>query len=88
MLTINDAKHIFNLDHYSYACKSTDEKPTHAVENSLLLELDTNTVYYYTSASGWVKLKTSGGGGGGGTHIDVSDADLCKVLTNQAITLC
>ena len=60
MLTINDTKHIFNLDHYSYACKSTDEKPTHAVENSWLLELDTNTLYYYAGKdSGWTPLGTA-----------------------------
>ena len=36
-------------------CQSTDEKPTDAAENQLLIELDTGDLYYY-SGDEWAKF--------------------------------
>ena len=36
-------------------CLSTDEKPTDAAENQLLIELDTGDLYYY-SGEQWAKF--------------------------------
>lgn len=38
-----------------YRALSTDEKPTEAEENALLLEVDTGDFYYYTDGD-WAKV--------------------------------
>lgn len=48
-----------------YQCLSTDVKPTEGVPiNSLLLELDTGSFYYFDGTF-WNLLEGSGAGGGG-----------------------
>lgn len=48
-----------------YQCLSTDEKPVENVPlNSLLLELDTGSFYYFDGTF-WNLLEGSGSGGGG-----------------------
>lgn len=39
-----------------YMCKSTDNKPTEAEINTLLLELDTGDFYYFDTDETWKKV--------------------------------
>ena len=45
MVTNNDCR---QGDNFQFLGKSTDEKPTNVGENSLFLELDTGTIYYFS----------------------------------------
>ena len=46
---------------YEYKGLSTDTKPTNCAVNSLFLELDTGTFFYF-DGTGWIPLKRGGGG--------------------------
>lgn len=59
MITINDCG---QAGSYEYKGLSTDTKPTNCAVNSLFLELDTGTFFYF-DGTGWIPLKRGGGGG-------------------------
>lgn len=51
MVTLSKSSNTYN----EYMGLSTDDKPETAPENSLFLELDTNTFYYFADGQ-WVEL--------------------------------
>ena len=56
MITINNYSSKNGNSDFEYKGLSTDEKPTDGVGiNSLFLELDTNTFYYF-DGEGWTEL--------------------------------
>lgn len=57
------AESSFCSGYTDYCCQSTDDKPTDASVNSLLLELDTKKFYYFNDGE-WVELGTAPSGGG------------------------
>ena len=59
MITMNDCG---QAGSYEYKGLSTDTKPTNCAVNSLFLELDTGTFFYF-DGTGWIPLKRGGGGG-------------------------
>lgn len=59
MITMNDCG---QAGSYEYKGLSTDTKPTDCAVNSLFLELDTGTFFYF-DGTGWIPLKRGGGGG-------------------------
>ena len=58
MITMNDCG---QAGSYEYKGLSTDTKPTNCAVNSLFLELDTGTFFYF-DGTGWIPLKRGGGG--------------------------
>ena len=54
MVTLSKSSNTYN----EYMGLSTDDKPETAPENSLFLELDTNTFYYFTNGQ-WVEIGTA-----------------------------
>lgn len=57
MITMNDCG---QAGSYEYKGLSTDTKPTNCAVNSLFLELDTGTFFYF-DGTGWIPLKRGGG---------------------------
>ena len=74
MITIDAVKRIFNKDHYQLVGLSTDEKPTNVDVNTLFLELDTTTFYYFDGTE-WQKSE-----GGGVSYEEIPYSDLKSAI--------
>ena len=72
MITMNDCG---QAGSYEYKGLSTDTKPTNCAVNSLFLELDTGTFFYF-DGTGWIPLKRGGG----------AEYSLFKSLIDRTVT--
>ena len=57
------AESSFCSGYTDYCCLSSDDKPTDAPENSLLLELDSLLFYYFTDGD-WIEIGNAPDDGG------------------------